>query len=129
MLFRTGLTKALFCSPAACLSQLQTPLRRKRVENRLSDEVHRKLKDPERTSREALELVTESLGGDRLAADLRAPAPRASVQVAFYVSRTLPSLHPEAGLRPVFQEGHVTLFPLLKRDMNCWTLQPCPTEN
>ncbi len=82
ILFRTGLTKALFSSPRACLSQLRSPLRRKRIAAAIPDAARvapeassskTVLLDSEAiTSSAALERAAAYLGQDPLAADLLA---------------------------------------------------------
>jgi superfamily II DNA or RNA helicase len=73
VLYRTGLAKALFSSPAACLQQLRAPLRRKRVADALPPAERASLLDPERTTTaDALARAAEHLADDPLAADLRA---------------------------------------------------------
>ena len=72
ILFRTGLTKALFSSPRACLAQLRSPLRRKRVRDALPDNLRQTLLDPEASSTsEALSRAAACLGPAPLAQDLR----------------------------------------------------------
>src|SRR5690606_21027781 len=63
ILYKTGLAKALFSSPAACLQQLRAPLRRKRVAEALPDAVRKAVLDPEqmRTS-EAITRAVAYLG-------------------------------------------------------------------
>lgn len=73
ILFKTGLTKALFSSPRACLEQLRAPLRRKRVAEAIPDDEMRALRDKERTSTsEALERAATHFPGSPMADDLRA---------------------------------------------------------
>lgn len=72
VLFRTGLIKAIFSSPRACLSQMRAPLRRQRVRDAIPDAVRREL-DARPTS-ESLEVAADHLRQDPLAADLRALA-------------------------------------------------------
>ena len=73
MLYRTGLEKALFSSPAACLSNLRAPLRRTRVSNGIPPAVRRQLLDPAQTATsEALERAASYLPNDPIAPDLLA---------------------------------------------------------
>ena len=75
ILFKTGLTKALFSSPRACLAQLRSPLRRKRIADGLPDALHKQLLDPEQTStREALTRAASHLPHAPVAVDLLALA-------------------------------------------------------
>ncbi len=73
ILFRTGLTKALFSSPRACLAQLRAPLRRKRIAGALPDGVRKQLLDPEAlTTSEALDQAAVHIPHDPVAVDLLA---------------------------------------------------------
>lgn len=75
VLFRTGLVKAIFSSPRACLEQMRAPLRRRRVHDALAGDVRRNLLDPETTrTSDALERAAAQVQDDPLAADLRALA-------------------------------------------------------
>lgn len=87
VLFRTGLTKALFSSPAACLAQLRSPLRRKAVAEALPEALRKRVLDRRALATSAaLEAAAEHLArsparspgtgprGPALAADLRALA-------------------------------------------------------
>ncbi len=84
VLFRTGLTKALFSSPRACLAQLRSPLRRKRIAAAIPDAVRKELLDLGAvTTGEALERAATHMPGDAsrlspfggtVASDLRALA-------------------------------------------------------
>jgi ERCC4-related helicase len=71
ILFQTGLTKALFSSPRACLAQLRSPLRRKRVAEGLPDPVRKQLLDRDQTTTsEALRRAAGILTHDPVAVDL-----------------------------------------------------------
>jgi superfamily II DNA or RNA helicase len=73
ILFRTGLTKAIFSSPAACLAQLRSPLRRKRISDAIPDDARRQLLDQTAvTTSQALERAAGYLPHDPVAADLLA---------------------------------------------------------
>ena len=73
ILFRTGLTKALFSSPRACLSQLRAPLRRQRIGGALPEDVRKELLDPkETTTSKALDRAAGHLGSSPEGHDLRA---------------------------------------------------------
>jgi ERCC4-related helicase len=73
ILFKTGLTKALFSSPSACLEQLRSPLRRKRVAEAIPDTVLRQLRDKEMTTTsEALDSAAAYWRGEPMEADLLA---------------------------------------------------------
>jgi len=73
ILFKTGLEKALFSSPAACLEQLRSPLRRKAVSDALPDASRKALLDrAQTTASQALLRAAELLGDAPLADDLRA---------------------------------------------------------
>lgn len=75
ILFRTGLTKALFSSPRACLSQLRSPLRRKRIADALPAPAAKELRDSGiTTTSAALEQAASCLAHDPVAHDLRALA-------------------------------------------------------
>jgi len=74
ILFRTGLTKALFSSPRACLEQLRSPLRRRRITRALSEDQRKSLGSRETGVRRALERTAELLEGDPIAPELRALA-------------------------------------------------------
>lgn len=72
VLFRTGLVKAIFSSPRACLAQMRAPLRRKTVSDALAPALRRELLDADSTpTSEALDRAADHLAGDPLAADLR----------------------------------------------------------
>ncbi len=72
-LFRTGLTKAIFSSPRACLAQLRSPLRRKRIAGALPDGVRKQPLDPEAvTTSEALKLAADHMPHDPITVDLLA---------------------------------------------------------
>ncbi len=82
ILFRTGLTKALFSSPRACLAQLRAPLRRQAIAKALPTGLRSRLGDPDSlTTTEALRAAAEHLGGP-LAADLQALAELAQALAA-----------------------------------------------
>ncbi len=71
ILFKTGLIKALFSSPRACLAQLRAPLRRKLVANVLPDNLPKRLLDSGKMSTsEALYGVAEAISPNPLAEDL-----------------------------------------------------------
>ncbi len=71
ILFKTGLTKALFSSPAACAEQLRAPLRRKRVADALPDAVRKEILDKGRTpTSAALGRAAGYFAGEPLAAEL-----------------------------------------------------------
>ena len=73
ILFKTGLEKALFSSPAACLEQLRSPLRRKLTSDALPEGSRETLLDREQTpTSQALGRVADLLGDQPLADDLRA---------------------------------------------------------
>ena len=75
ILFKTGLTKALFSSPQACLEQLRAPLRRKRVSDGIPDHVAKVLRDKHATATsEALRRAATHLVHDPVAGDLQALA-------------------------------------------------------
>lgn len=73
ILFKTGLTKALFSSPRACLEQLRAPLGRSRVADAIPAAELRALRDKARTSTvEALERAAGYFKGEAMATDLLA---------------------------------------------------------
>ena len=75
VLYRVGLEKALFSSPAACAEQLRAPLRRKRVADGIPAEVRRQLLDGTQTlTSDALDRAAAYLPNDPVAVDLRALA-------------------------------------------------------
>lgn len=73
ILFKTGLTKALFSSPRACLTQLRSPLRRKQIAKFIPDPVRKQLLDRNacKTS-EALDRASQHLGNEPVAKDVEA---------------------------------------------------------
>jgi ERCC4-related helicase len=75
VLFRTGLTKALFSSPRACLAQLRSPLRRERIHKAIPEPARKVLLDPDQTpTAEALERAVTYLPHDPVVPDLLALA-------------------------------------------------------
>lgn len=71
ILFRTGLTKALFSSPQACLEQLRSPLRRPRIARALPAEERSTLLRRSMPTRQALVRAAELLGEAPVARELR----------------------------------------------------------
>lgn len=88
ILFRTGLTKALFSSPRACLAQMRSPLRRKRIVDAIPDAVRKELHatDLAATS-DVLERAASHLADDPAARDLRALAELARAVEAITADR------------------------------------------
>lgn len=73
VLFKTGLEKALFSSPAACLQQLRSPLRRKRIADALSASLREAVLDPAAGPTSVLlERAAEAMAGDPVMRDLLA---------------------------------------------------------
>ena len=71
ILFKTGLTKALFSSPQACLDQLRSPLRRKRVADAIPEAILKRLRDRALTPTPgALHEAAEHHRDDPIARDL-----------------------------------------------------------
>lgn len=74
ILFRTGLTKALFSSPRACLAQLRAPLRREAIAAALPAGQSRRLLDPQLGTRQALAAAAELVTDAALSSELQALA-------------------------------------------------------
>jgi superfamily II DNA or RNA helicase len=74
ILFKTGLEKALFSSPAACLQQLRAPLRRKRLSDALPAALRREVNSEERLmpTSELLTRAVSHLEADPAVPDLLA---------------------------------------------------------
>lgn len=87
ILFRTGLTKALFSSPRACLEQMRSPLRRKRVADALPADTLKTLLQRSTPTAHALARAAELLDDDPLAAELRALAELAEAIAAITPQR------------------------------------------
>jgi len=88
VLVRTGLTKALFSSPRACLAQLRSPLARQEIAAALPAPLGKELRDSARTStREALERAAAALGEEPVAGELRALAALAAAVEAITPAR------------------------------------------
>ncbi len=74
LLFRTGLVKALFSSPWACLEQLRSPLRRKAVQDALPAADRELLRGRKLSPREALEQAADRIEDAKLRVEFQALA-------------------------------------------------------
>jgi superfamily II DNA or RNA helicase len=74
ILVKTGLTKALFSSPRACLDQLRAPLRRSAVRAQLPEAVRNAVRDTTTPTSTLLTRASNAVNDQDMAADLRALA-------------------------------------------------------